>query len=136
MRIEWAVICRYVETLDTGTTMVGVGMDAVEPLALPADIRLNLALAMALNYYEMQGTSTALALRILAPDMTEIVSESVLFRIEGQVRPGFPEGSEARRVTPLALGFRAETPGTYVLEFRIGTQEPVTLPLFVPPSPE
>jgi hypothetical protein len=136
VRIEWAVICRYVETLDTGTTMVGVGMDAVEPLVLPADIRLNLAVAIALTYYEMQGTDTALDFRILAPDMTEIVAESVPFRIEGQVKPGFPEGSEGRRITPVSLGFPAETSGTYVLEFRIGRQDPVTLTLFVPPSPE
>src|SRR5205823_1763152 len=80
MRIEWAVICRYVETLDTGTTMVGVGMDAVEPLPLPAEIRLNVAIALAMTYYEMQGITETLKFRVLDPNLNELASADVEFR--------------------------------------------------------
>jgi hypothetical protein len=132
LRIEWAVICRYVETLPTGTTMVGVGMDGVEPLALPAEIRLNVAIAFALSYYEVQGTHETLTFRVRAPDMDEIHTARVEFQIGGTVTPGFPEGSEGHRILPVAVAFRAATPGSYTLEFRLDDDEPTTLSLFVP----
>lgn len=132
MRIEWAAICRYVETLPTGTTMVGVGMDGVEPVELPAEIRVNVAIAFALSYYEVQGTDEVLTFRVLAPNMDEIQSLRVPFHIGGTVTLGFPEGSEGHRILPVSVAFSAATRGSYTLEFRLEHDDPVTLGLFVP----
>lgn len=117
MRIAYAIPVRHIEALQDGTFMA-IGIESnifVVPAAAPAFI-LPMLISVAASPIESTGEpSHTLRLRVLGPDMAEVLPPLVM-PFGMAPGPNTPEGWEVRSVVPLAVNVPVADAGTFSVE--------------------
>jgi hypothetical protein len=131
VRLEWMMFCRYIETTDAGTTIVGAGIDGFQVPDVPARIVAHAAFLLAASYYELEAGEVPMSIRVLAPDMSEASIEKGLLRLEGAADPNFPPGAEGKRILAWDVEWDAVEHGSYTVEMSLGDGEPLTQTFYV-----
>lgn len=117
MRIEWAILCRFVEVHDGLATMIGAGIDNVTVQNLPVEVGSMCALRIAVAPGDT-GRKHNLVVKVLAPDLSEINTIQGDFQAHGQ--PHSQPGWEGHHTLPMAISFPAESAGPYTIHFVVG----------------
>lgn len=115
MRVDWAIIARYVEVNDGLGTVVGGGSDTFTVPQLPSEVGFwMLARLVGLPDQAQHNMKVT----VLAPDMSEIGSMSASFQM-GAPNPNHPPGWEASTLVPMFIRFPATQSGAHTLNVEV-----------------
>jgi len=115
LRIDWALLARYVEVNEGLATIVGAGIDAFAVPALPCPLSVP-ALIRVVGLPDDQ--QHPISVRLLGPDLNEV--GPALDATFGVTRnPAHPSGWEAAALVPIVLQFEASAVGTHSIEIRV-----------------
>ena len=139
MRVDWALLCRYVETDGTTATIVGAGIDTFGLAAIPGEVGTWAALRVSGSPDELGPTiSHQFSCRVLDSEMQEIVTPLETGFQTGPPAPDHQPGWTQHMVMPIFVHFHVEEPGIYTLQFTVdGNSETVSMivhPLASPPE--
>jgi hypothetical protein len=133
VRVEWAILARYAESVGGTATIVGAGIDTYYPPEVPAPIQVVLAFNLRGQQNEMEGDHE-LTIRILDAEMQQIGEEGT-FGWHGEPNPLIAEGWEAGALfAPIVSQFVAEEEGTYSIEVLVDGDHMKLVPFRVVPG--
>jgi hypothetical protein len=117
MRIDYAFPVRHAEPLKGGAlTATGIEHRIIVARAFPAQVRLQLVVALAVPHVDAQpDRDHRMQARVLGPDLTELAparAVNVRFTIGGETPPGW----EIRSTVPITVSFPAAVEGAYSVE--------------------
>jgi hypothetical protein len=128
MRIDWALPCRYAETLEDGTaTLIGATLDSIWLPELPGDVDVYLVVRVAAPPDEFEEQHR-LEVRVVAPDRSE--QQAMQIEFGPLERPALLHpGMEGGLSVVAQLGWPAEEYGLWTLELYLDGQRQRSIPI-------
>jgi hypothetical protein len=127
VRIDWAVVCRYIEVNGGLATIVGGGIDTYTLAAFPADLQVIMAVRVVAQDDEVgPDRPHTFGVKVLDPSMEPISELPTPFTLGGSrhKRPGWESGT----ILSVVHVFHAETPGVYTIDLSVdGRSHPVSI---------
>lgn len=117
MRVDWAILCRYVEINNGLATIVGGGIDRYGPTALPVTLQITAAVRLA----GLPDTNDhTIEIRVLDPSMAPIGTPipPQTFQL-GQTSPNHPPGWESQVLLPMQVVVEVAEAGAYTLDIKV-----------------
>ena len=133
MRVDWAILCRYVEAGGGLATLVSAGVDTYFVPELPGPVSLILGVRVVASDEEL-AEPHQIAFRVLGPDLSEISRLEGEFRLE--TNPLKQPGWEGGGIFPSIQTFEATEYGAHSLEISIDGRELKSVPFGVREPPE
>jgi hypothetical protein len=117
MRIDYAFPVRHAEPLKGGAlTAIGIEHRVIVTPTFPAQIRLQLIVALAVPHVDAQpDREHRMQARVLGPDLTELAPARAV-NVRFTVGSDTPPGWEIRSTVPITIGFPAAVEGAYSVE--------------------
>lgn len=135
MRVDWAVLSRYAESVGGLATMVGAGIDTYYPPEIPAPMVLPLTVQLRGRQDEMVEQHK-LSFRILDSNLEQLGEEGTL-GFQSEPNPNIEEGWEAGVQLVVVSQFLAQAEGPYSIEISIDGDHAKSVPFRVlAPEPE
>lgn len=130
MRVDWATLSRYAESVGGLATMVGAGIDTYFPPSLPAPIVLPLTVQLRGRQEELGEQDHFVSFRILDSNLEQIGEEGRL-GFASEPNPNIEEGWEAGVILTVISQFVAEKEGAYSIEISIDGEYKKSVPFRV-----
>jgi hypothetical protein len=117
LRVDWAILCRYVEVINGLATIVGGGIDRYGPMPLPQPLVITAAVRlvglpdMADHTIEVQVLDP-----LLAPVGQPVPPATFKMQAPG---PDHPPGWEANVLVPMIVNIEVADAGTYTLDIKV-----------------
>lgn len=129
MRVDWAVLSRYAESVGGLATMVGAGIDTYYPPEIPAPMVLPLTVQLRGRQDEMVEPHQ-LTFRILDSNLEQLGEEGTL-GFQSEPNPNIEEGWEAGVQLVVVSQFLAQAEGPYSIEISIDGDHAKSVPFRV-----
>jgi len=129
VRIDWAVACRYAESDGHIATIVGAGVDVLNPPVLPALVGVMLVVRLAAAADEFDGgIEHDVICRVLDPSGVPVLAQDGTPAEEMRMSFAAPAEGVQQRVSgwlvhplfALQIGWIAREPGSYSIETSAG----------------
>jgi hypothetical protein len=136
LRVDWAIVCRYVEINGGLATIVGGGVDGYTVGELPSPLLMTFAMRLlGLPSQDGQPSQVRAAIKILDP-MMESTGNDLAVEFPVTPNPSHPAGWEMSVIIPVQMRFEATIAGTYTAHIVVDDDDPHTIAfrVDVPPS--
>lgn len=131
MKLEWMGLCRD-GFLKPEVTIAGLGVDGIIVPEIPRDVAITVVIQVSIPWKELTDRVEMgdLTIAVIDPEMHPVWSQTLKLEVK-QVNPLHPDGWDGINFTVLALGFTAQTEGTYTISAGLvsGGSAPKSLPL-------
>jgi hypothetical protein len=116
VRIDWAILCKFVEVTDGLATIVGAGIDNIQvpgfPIAVPLQVCIRI---VGLPDNEDHN----LRVQLLDEQMEPVLEPlETTFKMDKK-NPQHPPGWEAQAIQPLRVQFEAKAAGAHTLDISV-----------------
>jgi hypothetical protein len=135
VRIDWAVLCRYVETEGDTANILGAGVDTFWVPSFPTPIGVWVAVRMVGLPQDVEGGPHTFRCRVLDDDMMKEAAPPIEHTFTAKLAPAHLAGWEQGKINPVIVQFAATGVGTYTLELMLDGGNPVTVPVRVEQGP-
>ena len=116
MRVDWAIICRYVEVNNGLATIVGGGLDVFTVVAVPVELPITIALrAVGLP----DANEHTLEVLVIDPMMAPAGEAGVQAKFTMAANPNHPPGWELNLTAPIIVNVPIEQAGTYTIDIKV-----------------
>lgn len=144
MRVDWVVTCRYAESDGQIATIVGAGVDVLQPPTIPSPVAVMIAARLLGEFQEFEDQQQhQFTVRVLRPDGSPVLAP------DGQAAPPLTAQfaappNIAQRVPgwlvaptfALIVQWWADVAGSYSIAVGVGDEDPTRTPVHVLPPPE